>query len=339
MGARLKRLRDQVVVVTGASSGIGLATARLAARDGARVVLVSRNGPALDRLADEIRAAGGDALAVPTDVGDEGQVAAAARAAIGRYGGFDTWVNNAGTSVIGEMLNVSTADHRRLFETNFWGTVYGSLEAARHFRDRRGRYAGALVNVGSILSDRAIPMQGMYCATKHAMKGFTDALRMELEHAGVPVSVSLVKPSSTDTPFTSHARNYMAEQPSLPPPLYRPDVVARAILHCAETPERDVTVGGGGKAIVLAGRLAPRLTDRMMEPVIPYFQRKDEPARTPEGTFYGPSGPELEERGDYRGPVRGSSLYTAASLHPLVTGLLAVGAGVTAVALLGGRRG
>ncbi len=159
------------------------------------------------------------------------------------------------------MKDISTDDHRQLFETNFWGMVYGSLEAARHFRDRKGPHAAVLVNIGSVLSDRAIPVQGMYCASKHAVKGFTDALRMELEEEGVPVTVTLVKPSSIDTPFPQRARNYMDEEPTLPP-LYTPAVVARTILYCAENPERDVTVGG--KAIAMMGAYAPRLTDHLM---------------------------------------------------------------------------
>ncbi|HUR53804.1 MAG TPA: SDR family NAD(P)-dependent oxidoreductase, partial [Gemmataceae bacterium] len=221
--------------------------------------------------------------------------------------------------------------------TNFWGVVYGSLEAARHFRGRTGMHAGALVNVGSVLSDRAVPVQGMYCASKFAVKGFTDALRMELEMDRVPVSVSLVKPSSTDTPFPQHARNYMTEEPTLPPPLYKPDAVARVILYCAETPTRDVTVGGGGRGITAMGQVAPRLTDRVMESTIETLMMKGEPPRNPDGSLHAPRGPELEERGDYRGPVLGSSLYTAASLHPVKAALLAVGAGVAVAALLGGR--
>ena len=338
MAVRLKKLNDQVMVVTGASSGIGLATARAAAKGGAKLVLAARNGDALRELADEIARAGGEAFAYEADVGDEAAVAHLARAAVERFGRFDTWVNNAGTSVYGEMTEIATDDHRRVFETNFWGTVYGSLEAARHFRGRAGRYGGALINVGSILSDRAIPIQGMYCASKHAVKGFTDSLRMELELAGVPVSVTLVKPASIDTPFPQHARNYMDEEPTLPPPLYHPAVVARAILHCAATPERDVTVGGAGKAIVATGKLAPRVTDRVMEATMTAAQKKGEPPRNPAGALHAVGGPALEERGDYSGPVLGSSAYTAAAVHPLLAGAVAIGAGLALAAVVG-RRG
>lgn len=199
MALRLKPLPGQVIVITGATSGIGLATARLAASRGARLVVAARDWQAVQSLAHEIKSAGGDAIGVPTDVGNEAEVKNLAARAVEHFGGFDTWVNNAGTSVYGHMADVSTEDHRRLFETNFWGVVYGSLEAARHFRERTGMHGAALINVGSVLSDRAVPIQGMYCASKFAVKGFTDALRMELEMERVPVSVSLVKPSSTST--------------------------------------------------------------------------------------------------------------------------------------------
>jgi len=335
VSVQLKSLRDQVMVITGASSGIGLATARMAAAQGAKVVVTSRNAPALTELADELRAAGGDALANAADVGHQEEIEAVAKAAVERYGRIDTWVNNAGASVYGDMTDIPMADFRRVIDTNFWGVVNGSLVAARHFKTRGGSEAGALINIGSVLSDRAVPFQGMYCASKHAVKGFTDSLRMELEEAKVPVSVTLVKPSSIDTPFPQHAGNYMDEEPTLPPPLYSPDVVARAILHCAATPERDVTVGFGGKAFVLAGAVSPRTTDRGMEATMRGLQKKGEPPRNPAGTLHRPSrSSELKARGDYHGPVLKSSVYTTASLHPVLTAALAVGAGLAAVALL-----
>ena len=153
---------------------------------------------------------------------------------------------------------------RRLFETNFWGIVYGSLEAARNLK----QHGGAIINISSTLSDRAIPMQGMYSASKHALKGFTDALRMELEEERAPVSITLIKPGAIDTPYSKHAKNYMEVEPKNPAPVYAPETVARAILHCAENPERDVFVGAGGKGISLLGRFAPRMADKIMERTI-----------------------------------------------------------------------
>ncbi|HVG32834.1 MAG TPA: SDR family oxidoreductase [Pyrinomonadaceae bacterium] len=326
---RLRKLDEQTIVITGASSGIGLVTARMAARRGARLVLAARSEEALKQLTDEIKAAGGEAISVVADVGREEDVQRIADAALHRFGGFDTWVNNAGVSIYGKLLEIETADLRRLFETNFWGVVYGSLAAARHLRGR----GGAIINIGSTLSDRAIPIQGMYSASKHAVKGFTDALRMELEADGAPVSVTLIKPGAIDTPYPHHAKNYMETEPTVPPPVYAPEVVAEAILHCAEHPERDVFAGGGGKAISMTEKYAPRLTDKVMEWTMTDMQKSNEPPR-PRGDngLDHPSG-ELEERGGGHAYVAETSLYTKASLHPLMTTAILLGAGLTIAAL------
>lgn len=231
---RLRRLSDQVIVITGASSGIGLATAREAARRGARLVLVARREPALQALTEEVWKHGGQAMFVVADVGREEDVRHVAQSAIERFGGFDTWINNAGISIFGHLEEVRTEDHRRLFETNFWGVVYGSLAAAEHLK-RRG---GALINVGCVVSDGAMPLQGMYAASKHAVKGFTDAIRMELEEQGAPVAVTLIKPGSLDTPFA---------------------VVAQAILHAAAHPQRELFVGGSAKLLSAGGHYMRRV--------------------------------------------------------------------------------
>ena len=167
-------------------------TARAAAERGTRLVLASRSHCELQQLKKEITANGGQAIAVGADVGQEEDVRRIAQAAQEQFGGFDTWVNNAGVSIYGRLLEISIGDMRRLFETNFWGVVYGSLEAARNLKQR----GGAIINIGSTLSDRAIPMQGIYSASKHTVKGFTDALRMELEEEGAPISVTLIQAGS-----------------------------------------------------------------------------------------------------------------------------------------------
>jgi len=332
MGVKLKKLSDQVVVITGASSGIGLVTARMAAKQGARLVLAARTEGALRQLESEINGQGGEAVAVVADVGNEGDVAQIARAATERFHGFDTWVNDAGVSVYGKLEQISVEDHRRLFETNFWGVVYGSLAAAKHLKDR----GGAIINVGSTLSDRAIPLQGMYVASKHAVKGFTDALRMELEEEGSAVSVTLVKPAAIDTPYTKHAKNYLNEEPKNPPPVYAPEAVASAILHCAANPVRDVFVGGAGKMFSVMDKYAPRLTDRVMERAMFSQQHSGVPKQThgDRALYQGKAG--LEERGGYRGHVMESSAYTKASLHPFLTGAAVVGTGLLAAAALMG---
>lgn len=324
MNIQLKRLNEQVMVITGASSGIGLVTARMAAERGARLMLTARNQQALQQITDEINASGGEAIQVAADVGDEKDMRRVARAATEHYGGFDTWINNAGISVYGRLLEISIDDHRRLFETNFWGVVYGSQIAAEHLRQT----GGAIINIGSTLSDRAIPIQGMYCASKHAVKGFTDALRMELEEENAPISVTLIKPAAIDTPYTEHAKNYLPEEPKNPPPVYAPEIVAEAILYCAEHPVRDIFVGAGGKMISALGNYAPRLMDKVMEWTMFDMQKSGRPDRHREThSLYAPSNG-MKERGGYQGHVAESSIYTKAMLHPVITSVAMIGAGI-----------
>jgi short-subunit dehydrogenase len=337
MGVQFKKLSEQVIVITGASSGIGLVTARMAARRGARLVLAARSQDALAQLRDEIKSEGGSAVYVVADVGEESDVRRIAETAIENFGGFDTWVNNAGVSIYGRILEVSMEDHRRLFDTNYWGLVHGSRVAAEHLRARPG--GGAIINVGSTLSDRAIPLQGAYCASKHAVKGFTDALRMELEEEDAPVSVTLIKPSAIDTPYKHHAKNYMTVEPENPPPVYAPETVAEAILHCAEHPERDVFVGAGGKALSTSGRFAPRLTDKVMEATLFDLQQTDKPSPEDRSDGLFDASEDLRERGGYQGHVAESSLYTKAALHPLVTSAVLLGSSLALAAWWRTKRG
>jgi short-subunit dehydrogenase len=323
MSVKLKCIETQVMVITGATSGIGLCTARMAAKRGARLVLAARNEDALGKLCHELSMAGAQCYYIVADVGNLDNVRKIASEALSAFGSFDTWVNNAATSIYGKLEDVPVDDLRRLFETNFWGAVYGSLIAARTLKI----HGGALINVGSTLSDRAIPLQGIYCASKHAVKGFTDAYRMELEAEDAPVSVTLIKPAAIDTPYKDHARNYLDIEPENPPPVYAPETVAETILYCAENPVRDVFIGAAAKAHSLAGKFAPRTFDKVMESTMLGQTRSGEPAKPhPLESLYEPHDDRLHERGDYRWPVLENSIYTRASLHPAVTTAVAAGA-------------
>ena len=320
---KLKKIDQQVMVITGVSSGIGLTTARMAAQQGAKLVLAARSAGALQQLTDEInRQHPRQAISVEADVGNQQDVRAIARAAIERFGGFDTWINNAGIGMYGKLEEIPIDDMRKVFDTNFWGLIYGSLEAVGHLKTR----GGALINVGSAESDRAAPLQGIYAASKHAVKGFTDVLRMELEAEGAPVSVTLIKPAAIDTPFPSNAKNYLDSAPQHVAPVYAPDAVAEAILHCAATPVRDLFVGAGAKGYAAMGHYAPHLADRLGEKYIIPGTMSGRPRSSRNGLDQ-PS-ERLQERGDYPGYVAESSLYTRASLHPLFAALAALSAGL-----------
>jgi NAD(P)-dependent dehydrogenase (short-subunit alcohol dehydrogenase family) len=324
MQVRLKDVKNQVMVLTGASSGIGLVTARMAARQGAKLVLAARSSGELHHLTNEITSQGGEAIFVVADVGREEEVLRIAEAAVQRFGGFDTWVNNAGVSIFGRLEEVQMPDFHRLFETNFWGVVYGSLIAVRHLKKR----GGALINVGSVVSDRAFPLQGMYSASKHAVKGFTDALRLELEEEGAPVSVTLIKPTAIATPFARHARNYLPVEPTLPPPIYAPELVAQAILHCAENPVRDMPVGTASKVMSMAAAASPRLMDKYQESTSFHQQQTDQPARRDRaGNLHRPTH-DLAERGQYARHIVKTSAYNTARMHPFLTAGACLGAGL-----------
>src|SRR4051812_28118685 len=257
---KLKPIDEQVIVITGASSGIGLATALLAAKRGAKLVIAARSQGATTEIADQINQSGGQAIFVACDVADRSEVERVARTAIDRFGRIDTWINNAGVSIYGRIQEVSEEDSRRLFETNFWGVYHGSLVALPHLKAN----GGALINLGSEVSEAVIGLQGMYSNTKHAVKGFTDALRVEIQEMDkAPVSITLIQPTATDTPFPQHAKNYMDREPKLPTPLDDPEDVAEAILKAAVKPTRSKKVGFMSRVDTAAAKFAPALGEKM----------------------------------------------------------------------------
>ncbi len=329
MQSPLRPLSEQVIVITGASSGIGLVTARQAAERGARVVLVARNSNDLERAVEDIRRQGGRAIHVVADVAVPAQVDGIADVAVREFGRIDTWVNNAAVSMYGRTTDVSIEDMRRQMDVNYWGQVYGSRVAVRHMRSR----GGALINVASALADRAIPLQGNYCAAKHALKAFTDALRMELQEEGIPISVTLVKPASIDTPFFEKAKTYLGVEPQPVPPVYAPEVVSEVILRAAQRPLRELIAGGSG-AKLSAARFVPRLADLYMQRWTFGSQRTDAPTNGRADNLYAPLADDGGERGrNWTGHVRGSSMYTKAALHPALTAAVFGALAVTALVL------
>jgi NAD(P)-dependent dehydrogenase (short-subunit alcohol dehydrogenase family) len=332
----LRPLDQQVIVITGASSGIGLVTARAAARGGAKVVLAARNGDALEEVVEKIRADGGTATHVVADVGREEDVQHVADVAIETYGRFDTWVNNAGVSIFGDIVDVSVEDFRRVFDTVFWGVVYGSRIAVAHYRDRPENLGrGALINVGSFFGDRATPVQSTYGSAKFAVHGFTEALRVETAHAGIPVSVTLVHPGRIDTPYNEHAHSYIDQQPAHRGMIYPPEAVAEAILYAAAHPKRDLYVGAQAKLLLVASNVAPRVLDLVMRRYQYWSQHADRPSRPREQSALYKAGYGGQERGTHEGHVRRRSLYVDASTRPALSA-------VAVVALAGaflGRRG
>jgi len=328
MNVKLKPLEEQTIVITGGSSGIGLATAKMASGRGANVVIVSRDEKGLERICEELRGEGGKADYVVADVGEREQLRAAVETVIERHGGFDTWVNNAGVGAYAKLEELSDEDHERMFKTNYWGVVYGSTEALKHLKGR----GGALINTGSISSEMPAPILSAYTASKFAVKGFTDSLRLELMHDKAPVSVTLIQPSGIHTPFGNHARNYMDAASKVPPPVYAPEVVAEAICHAAEHPTRDLIIGGAGKAMTAASRLFPNLTDKLFSRLFFVTARDEDRApRQHRGGFAkaGSSGELYGDQDDYM--VKGS-LYTAWRTRPLRTLATAAAVGAAGAA-------
>lgn len=327
MAVNLRKINEQVMVITGATSGIGLTTARMAASQGARLVLAARSADALDQLASELRRQGSQVATVAADVGNQADVERIGQAAMERFGRIDTWVNNAGISIYGKIEDVPIEDQQRVIQTNFWGVVYGSLEAVKRMKTRGG---GALINLGSEVSTRAVPLQGVYSASKHAVKGYTDALRMELEKEGAQISVTLVRPSAIDTMFVVHAKNYLDKEPTLPPPVYAPELVAESILHAAQHPVRDVFVGGHAKFASVGEFTMPRALDRFMKAFVFRQQQTDAPAAPGRrDALYAPDpATELRQRQGMPRSVHEHSPYTALALRPgaVKTALLGAGA-------------
>ncbi|MBX6311737.1 MAG: SDR family oxidoreductase [Isosphaeraceae bacterium] len=266
--------RPEVVVITGASAGVGRATARAFGRLGAHIGLLARGRDGLDGARREIAEAGGRALALPTDVADAEAVEAAAAAVEHEFGPIDIWVNNAMVSVFSPVKEMKPEEYRRVTEVTYLGFVHGTLAALKRMlpRDR-----GTIVQVGSALAYRSIPLQSAYCASKAAIRGFTDSLRCELLHDGSHVRLTMVHMPALNTPQFRWVRSRLPRLPQPVPPIYQPEVAAEAIVWAAHHPRREYWVGYSTAKAIIGTRIAPGYADRKLGQMGYDAQQTDEP--------------------------------------------------------------
>lgn len=318
-GLHLKPIREQVVVVLGASSGIGRKIALRFADRGARVVVAARSEPGLMSLVEEVRHLGGEGAYAICDVTNAADVEAVAELAVRTFGRIDTWVNVAAVSVYARFEDTSPEEFRRIMDVNFMGQVHGAKAAMPHLR-REGR--GALITLSSIESMVSLPLRSAYAASKHAVEGMFDALRRELLAEGVPISVTSVKPATINTPFFNNSLTKLGVKPKGPPPIYEPGVVADCVLYAAEQPVRDLFAGGAGKMMVTNQVLAPRVMDAVLARFAIPMQRTDEPKSPDDHALDVPRDHDNRTDGDFGSMARSFSLYTWMEIHPRARVLL-----------------
>lgn len=258
------RFADKVVVITGASSGIGRACARAFAAEGAALGLIARSEEALENAAAEVRAFGGEALVLPLDVSDATAVERAASEVEERFGKIDIWVNNAMVSVLSPISQMTADEFRRVTEVSYLGYVYGTLSALSRMR---ARDEGTIIQIGSALAYRSIPLQSAYCAAKAAIRGFTDSLRTELLHDGSNVRVSMLQLPAVNTPQFHVVRTRMPMHPKPVPPIYTPEMIAEATLWAAEHAPREMVIAGSALKAMIGQKLFPGLIDRYLAKV------------------------------------------------------------------------
>ena len=257
----MERFDGQVVVVTGASSGVGRTVARAFGAEGARVALVARNPEALEHAAEEIRHSGGEAAVFPIDVAEAEAVEAVARTVVQRWGSIDIWVNNAMVTVLSPVSEMSAHEYQRVTDVTYLGTVHGTLAALRQMRPRN---RGTILQIGSALAYRSIPLQSAYCGAKAAIRGFTDSLRSELLHDHSGIRVCMLQLPAVNTPQFQVARTRLPNQPMPVPPVFQPEVIARAALYAARHPSRELWIAGSTWKAILSAKVAGPIGDRVL---------------------------------------------------------------------------
>jgi NAD(P)-dependent dehydrogenase (short-subunit alcohol dehydrogenase family) len=329
--------REEVVVITGASAGVGRAIARRFASDGARIALIARSRDALDGAREDVEEAGGQALVLPCDVADWDAVESAARATEEALGPIDVWINNAMTTVFAPFGEIEPDEYRRATEVTYLGTVWGTKAALEHMRPRD---RGSIVIVGSALAYRGIPLQAPYCGAKHAVKGFYESLRTELRHDGSSVRLSMVQLPGVNTPQFEHCRSKMPNLPQPMPPFYEPEVAADAVHWAAHHDRREVLVGGPTLKTVWGERLAPWLVERVLAKRGYSGQQTDQPVDPgrPDNLFEPvPGDPGAHGPFDERARTRSIQLELAKARGPALAAATGV-IGMTVGALLAAQR-
>jgi NAD(P)-dependent dehydrogenase (short-subunit alcohol dehydrogenase family) len=327
MTRRRTPLEGKVAVVTGASAGVGRAVARALGERGARVGLVARGLDGLEAAAREIRAAGGEALVLALDVADARAVEAAADRVVAEWGALDVWVNDAMLSVFAPVIATTPAEYRRVTEVTYLGYVHGTLAALKHMRPRD---AGIIVQIGSALAYRSIPLQSAYCGAKAAVRGFTDSLRCELAHDRSRVRVTALHLPAVNTPQFQVVRNRLPAHPQPVPPIFQPEVMARAVLHAIEHPARERWVTWPTVKAILGQKVIPGLLDRYLGRVGYEAQQTTRLRHRHRDNLDAPLPGDRGARGEFDDEARSRSLQEWLRRHRAAVG--AVAAAVLAVA-------